>query len=181
MHPVASRQPSKRKVKKSPGKPSPMQTITLLLLTIFLIFLSPVCAQQPAPPPPPPDVVPSPGVGTPAATPPATELETAHRRKPLPGFLILGTVFDEKALSFPGVQIRIRRSNEKKYRWETYTNSRGEFAVRVPEGPVYEVAVRAKKYRDQSQKVNSVNGDTQQRLSIRLEAESGQKIGANKP
>ena len=32
-------------------------------------------------------------------------------------FLIRGTVFTDKALSFPGVQLRIRRAGEKKFRW----------------------------------------------------------------
>src|SRR5260370_21469366 len=54
-------------------------------------------------------------------------------------FLIRGTVFTDKALSFPGVQLRIRRAGEKKFRWECYTNSRGEFAVRLPQGSDYEM------------------------------------------
>ena len=162
------------KVKESPHKPSQMQITTLLLLPTLLVFLSPACAQQPVPPPPP-------DAAAPVSTAPATAQETDNGRRSLPRFLILGTVFDDKALSFPGVQVRVRRSTEKKYRWETYTNSRGEFAVRVPQGPVYEVVVRTRKYKEQSQKVNSLNGDTQQRLSIQLEAESDKKTGANKP
>src|SRR4030088_2207501 len=47
-------------------------------------------------------------------------------------FLIRGTVFTDKSLSFPAVQLRIRRAGEKKFRWEDQTNSRGEFAIRVP-------------------------------------------------
>ena len=94
------------------------------------------------------------------------------------GFLIIGTVFDERALSLPGVQVRIRRADEKKFRWETYTNTRGEFAVRVPEGFDYEVVVRAKHYQDQAKSVTSNNGDVQQRLSIKLEPTSPAKTGA---
>src|ERR1700693_4802736 len=44
--------------------------------------------------------------------------------------LIRGTVFNERGLALPGVKLRIRRSDQKKSRWETYSNSRGEFAVR---------------------------------------------------
>lgn len=97
--------------------------------------------------------------------------------KPLPSFLILGTVFDEKALSFPGVQVRIRRAGEKKFRWEAYTNSRGEFAVRVPPGYEYEVVAHMKNYEDQK---HGVDGKTevQQRLSIRLERRGQTKTGA---
>lgn len=99
------------------------------------------------------------------------------KRSPL-GFLIIGTVFDEKALSFPGVRVRVRRVDEKKFRWETYTNSRGEFAVRVPEGFDYEVVVRAKNYQDQSKNVTTSDGDIQQRLSIKLEPVNQGKAGA---
>jgi hypothetical protein len=94
------------------------------------------------------------------------------------GFLIVGTVFDERALSFPGVQVRIRRADEKKFRWEAYTNARGEFAVRVPEGFDYEVVVRAKHYQDQAKSVTTNNTDAQQRLSIKLEPVSPAKTGA---
>src|SRR6266481_7812934 len=59
-------------------------------------------------------------------------------------FLIRGTVFTDKALAFPDVQLRIRRAGEKKFRWESYTNSRGEFAVRVPQGSNYEMVIHAK-------------------------------------
>src|SRR5437868_8983660 len=40
-------------------------------------------------------------------------------------FLIRGTVFQPNSLAFPGVRLRIRRAKEKKFRWETFTNSRG--------------------------------------------------------
>ena len=103
----------------------------------------------------------------------------SSKNKANPGFLIIGTVFDEKALSFPGVQVRVRRVDEKKFRWETYTNSRGEFAVRVPEGFDYEVVVRAKHYQDQAKSVTTNRGDIQQRLSIKLEpASPAAKAGA---
>ncbi len=64
--------------------------------------------------------------------------------------------------------MRIRRSDEKKIRWQTETNSRGEFAVRVPPGYDYEVALHMKKYQDQTKTVDS-KVDVQQRLSIVLQ------------
>src|ERR1700682_4156874 len=54
--------------------------------------------------------------------------------------VIRGTVFNERGLALQGVKLRIRRSDQKKSRWETSTNSRGEFALRVPKGPDYEIA-----------------------------------------
>ena len=77
-------------------------------------------------------------------------------------------MFNEAALSFPNVHVQIRKTGEKKFRWETYTNSRGEFAVRVPEGPKYEVVVKEKKYKEVAVKVNANDGEMEQRLSIRL-------------
>ena len=64
--------------------------------------------------------------------------------------------------------VRIRKAGEKKFAWETHTNSRGEFAVRVPPGYDYEVLVHMKKYKDQTKSVDS-KVDVQQRLSIQLE------------
>lgn len=121
----------------------------------------------------------TPQAGQTAASPQAESgTKGSSKNKAKPGFLIVGTVFDERALSFAGVQVRIRRANEKKFRWETYTNTRGEFAVRVPEGFDYEVVVRAKHYQDQAKSVTTNNGDVQQRLSIKLEPASPAKTGA---
>lgn len=130
-----------------------------LFATLFCASLS---AQQ-APPPVP--TAPSPPVSGEQTS--STSASAKSKEKVVPSFLIQGTVFDEKALSFPGVQVRIRRAEEKKFRWETYTNSRGEFAVRVPPGYEYEVVAHVKKYQDQSMGVDS-KVDVQQRLSIQL-------------
>ncbi len=72
--------------------------------------------------------------------------------------------------------MRIRQSGEKKFRWETYTNSRGEFAVRVPPGVEYEVVTHMKNYQDQTQNVDS-KVEVQQRLSIKLEPRAPAKTG----
>jgi len=89
-------------------------------------------------------------------------------------FLIRGTVFTEKALSFPGVQLRIRRAGEKKFRWESYTNSRGEFAVRVPQGSDYEMVVRAKGYSEQTRAINAKAGESEQNVVFRMQPTGGQ-------
>ncbi len=84
-------------------------------------------------------------------------------------FLIRGTVFTEKALSFPGVQLRIRRSGEKKFRWEDRTNSRGEFAIRVPQGTQYEMVVHAKGFADQVKSIDARNGSGENNVVFRME------------
>jgi len=90
-------------------------------------------------------------------------------------FVIRGTVFNEKALSFAGVQLRVRRAGEKKFRWESATASLGDFAIRVPQGSEYELLVHAKGFADQSRIVDARNGD-EERLVFRMErAEAGKK------
>ena len=84
-------------------------------------------------------------------------------------FLIRGTVFTDKSLSFPGVQLRIRRSGEKKFRWEDRTNSRGEFAIRVPQGVQYEMVVRAKGFADQIRTIDARNGSGENNVVFRME------------
>lgn len=88
-------------------------------------------------------------------------------------FLIRGTVFNEKALSFPDVELRLRKEGEKKYKWETYTNSRGEFAVRVPEGSTYEVLVHVKGFADQTRTVEAKGGGNDEALVFRMQPVTG--------
>jgi hypothetical protein len=147
-----------------------MKRIIPVLLAALLCFAGVIAAQESS---------------TPASAPPATASgQTAQddgassktKSKPIPSFLIIGTVFNENAVSFPGVQVRVRVSGEKKFKWQTYTNSRGEFAVRVPPGSQYEVVTHVKKYADQTQNVDA-KVDVQQRLSIKLETQSQPKAG----
>jgi hypothetical protein len=146
--------------------------IMLFLPTLVLPCLA--AAQQPVPPPPPP-------ADAPAAAPPAAPRQesssTSKRKSKIPPFLILGTVFNERALAFPGVEVKIRRKGEKKFRYDTYTNSRGEFAIRVPDGIEYEVVVRQKAYKEQSQVVTANMAEVQKRLSFKLESSKPVKAG----
>jgi hypothetical protein len=84
-------------------------------------------------------------------------------------FLVRGTVFTDKALSFPGVDLRIRRSGEKKFRWEDRTNSRGEFAIRVPQGAQYEMVVRAKGFAEQIRTIDARTGAGDNNVVFRME------------
>jgi hypothetical protein len=51
-----------------------------------------------------------------------------------PYAIIFGTVWDPDGHTLYGVRIKIRRAEEKKARWEQYSNHTGEFAQRVPAG-----------------------------------------------
>ena len=125
-------------------------------------------AQEPAPPPP-----------GPASTSQAPTVSTGKPSKKkyshANDFLICGTVFTEKALSFPGVQLRIRRAGEKKFRWESYTNSRGEFAVRVPQDSDYELVVRAKGFAEQTRTIAAKAGGNEQNVVFRMQPTAGGK------
>jgi hypothetical protein len=48
--------------------------------------------------------------------------------------LIFGTVWDRDNQPVYGVRVKIRRANEKKARWEVYSNHVGEFEQLVPAG-----------------------------------------------
>jgi hypothetical protein len=121
--------------------------------------------QEPAPP-----SSPTPRVLAPASNKPGKK-KYSHAND----FLIRGTVFNEKALSFPGVQLRIRRAGENKFRWESYTNSRGEFAVRVPQGSEYEMVVRAKGFADLTRVIDAKNGENQENWVFRMQPAAGGK------
>jgi hypothetical protein len=151
-----------------------------LIATLFLATLVLPClatAQQPVPPPPPPPEAPT---AAPPVAPTHESSSTSKRKSKIPPFLILGTVFNEHALAFPGVEVKIRRKGEKKFRYDTYTNSRGEFAIRVPDGIEYEVVVRQKNYKEQSQIVAANMADVQKRLTFKLESSKPPKAGEPK-
>ena len=128
-------------------------------LIISAAVVLPVLAQEPATPP----------AQTPSGS--SSSKDTAKRQKysHANDFLIIGTVFNEKGYAFPGVELRIRRSGEKNFRWDSYTNSRGDFAVRVPQGTGYEMVVHAKGFGDQTRTMDAKTGLSEARLVFRME------------
>jgi hypothetical protein len=58
-----------------------------------------------------------------------------------PYAVIFGTVWGPDDKPIYGVRIKIRRENEKRTRWEVYSDHHGEFAQRVPAGKADYVAV----------------------------------------
>ncbi len=145
-----------------------MQSPIPILLSGVLFAAIFTGAQEPPPTGPTPQRTPAENTGKPEST-------SSGKKSKLPPYVIVGTVFNENALSYPNLRVQVRRVKEKKFRWDTYTNSRGEFAIRVPEGQQYEVVVREKSYKEVSLQVNADNGGLQQRLSIRLEKLTGEK------
>jgi hypothetical protein len=64
----------------------------------------------------------------------AWEAPSSQNKPPKPYALIYGTVFGPDGHTVYGVRIKIRPANEKKSRWELYSDHSGEFAQRVPTG-----------------------------------------------
>lgn len=67
-----------------------------------------------------------------ASARPAADDNSKKAEKPYA--LIYGTVFGPDDRAVYGVKVKIRRANEKKARWEHYSDHAGEFAQRVPAG-----------------------------------------------
>ncbi len=112
-----------------------------------------------------------------AAKPAATESSSTSKGKHSHAndLLIRGTVFDNRGLSLSGTKLRIRKAGEKKSHWETQTNSRGEFAIRVPQGSEYEVAAEAKGFATQSHAINGKSGIGEEKVIFHMEPAGGGK------
>jgi Carboxypeptidase regulatory-like domain len=145
-------------------------------------------AQQPAPPPPPsdsqstqPGQQPQSSSSAPASSSSSNSASSSSSSsgnkhgKHANDFLVIGTVFTDKAYALPGAKLRVRRSSEKKFRWETYTNSRGEFAFRVPQGDEYEIVIIAKGFADQNEAVSAKSGISEDNVVYRMQPASGGK------
>ena len=77
----------------------------------------------------------------------ATPYGDKKRKKRPKDALISGSVFSEEGFAMRGATVRIRHKDHKKPKWKTVTDSRGEFAVRLPRSSGdYELVVSAKSY-----------------------------------
>ena len=83
-------------------------------------------------------------------------------------FVLFATVFTDKGFTLYGARIRLRREEEKKFRWEAMSDHQGEFAFRVPQGAEYEMTVEAKGFKTQTVKVDATE-DTRTDLTVHME------------
>jgi hypothetical protein len=95
------------------------------------------------------------------------------KHTPAQDLLIRGTVFNEHSLSLQGATLRVHRAGEKKSRWQTVSNFRGEFAIRVPHGADYEVVVEHQGYATQIREFGEKDGE--QNLVFHMELVQGGK------
>lgn len=82
-------------------------------------------------------------------------------------FVIFTTVFTDQGFALPGAQARVRRSDQKKYRWEGKSDRQGEVAFRVPPGAEYELAIEARGFKMETRKIDA-REDNQADLTIRM-------------
>ncbi len=67
--------------------------------------------------------------------------------------------------------MRVRRSEEKKFRWESVSDARGELALRVPQNAEYQMTIEARGFQMQTRKIDA-RADNRADLSIRMEPQA---------
>jgi hypothetical protein len=105
---------------------------------------------------------------------PLSERGRGGEKPPPPYALIFGTVWDPDGHPLYGVKVKIRRGDEKKVRWELYSNHTGEFAQRVPVGKAdYVVWADVKGYKAPSGKKLKPGAE----VSVHIDSDERSDIG----
>ena len=91
-------------------------------------------------------------------------------------FVIFATVFNDRGFTLTGARVRVRRSDEKKFRWEAASDHQGELAFRVPPGADYEMTIEARGFKTQTRKIDT-REDNQTDLTIRMEPQTDKGTG----
>jgi hypothetical protein len=89
-------------------------------------------------------------------------------------FVIFATVFTAQGFALPGARVRVRRADEKKFRWEALSDHQGEVGIRVKQDAEYEITVEARGFQPQTRKVDAREGDRED-LTLRMEPLAGGK------
>jgi hypothetical protein len=88
----------------------------------------------------------------------ARSLSAGNSKPEKPYAVIFGTVWGPDDHPLYGVKIKLRREDEKKARWEVYSDHNGEFALRVPAGK-QDYAIRADLKGRKSQNGSQLQGE----------------------
>jgi hypothetical protein len=89
-------------------------------------------------------------------------------------FVIFATVFTAQGFALPGARVRVRRADEKKFRWEGVSDRQGEVGIRVKQDAEYEVIIEARGFKPQTRKVDAREGDRED-LTLQMEPLAGGK------
>lgn len=99
----------------------------------------------------------------------ATPAPEKQKKEEKPYALLFGTVFGPDARGVAGAKVKLRRSDQKKAKWELYSDRRGEFAQRVPAGKAdYVVWVELKGPEGQSRQEVTVHVENDERVDFGL-------------
>jgi hypothetical protein len=83
-------------------------------------------------------------------------------------YVIFVTVFTDRGFALTGARARVRRLEEKKFRWEAMSDHQGELAFRVPRGAEYEMTIETRGFKTQTRKIDA-REDIQADLTIHME------------
>lgn len=86
-------------------------------------------------------------------------------------FVIFATVFTDQGFTLTGARARVRRLDQKKFRWEGVSDRQGEVAFRVPPGAEYELTIEARGFKPETRKVDA-RDDNQADLTIRMQPQT---------
>ncbi len=91
-------------------------------------------------------------------------------------FVIFATVFNDRGFALFGARARVRRAEEKKFRWEAASDHQGELAVRVPRGAQYELTIEARGFKTLTRTIDT-RQDNRADLTIRMEPQTESGTG----
>jgi hypothetical protein len=91
-------------------------------------------------------------------------------------FVIFATVLNDRGFALTGARARVRRSEDKKFRWEGMSDHQGDVAFRVPPGAEYEMTIEARGFKTQTRKIDA-REDNQSDLTIRMEPQAEKGTG----
>jgi hypothetical protein len=86
-------------------------------------------------------------------------------------FVIFTTVFSDKGFALFGARARVRREEDKKFKWEAVSDHQGELAIRVPRGAEYEMTVEARGFKAETRKIDT-REDNRAELTVRMEPQN---------
>jgi len=89
-------------------------------------------------------------------------------------FVIFASVFTEHGFALPGARARVRRTDERKFRREAISDSRGELGIRVKQGAEYELLIEAHGFKPQTRKIDARGGNRED-LTFQMEPLAGGK------
>jgi hypothetical protein len=109
-------------------------------------------------------------VSTPAVARGAERQSGSHAHD----FVIFASVFTQRGLALPGAKVRVRRADERKFRWEAISDRRGELGIRVKPNAEYELMIEARCFKAQTRKIDAREADRED-ITFQMEPLAGGK------